>query len=45
MRRWQIGVLHDGPALKQRLICTQQTRDIELMLSQCWPAVYDVGQK
>ena len=21
----------------------QQTRDIELMLGQCWPAVYDVG--
>ena len=22
---------------------TQQTRDIELMLFQCWPAVYDIG--
>ena len=24
-------------------IATQQTRDIESMLGQCWPAVYDVG--
>ena len=24
-------------------VVSQQTRDLELMLDQCWPAVYDVG--
>ena len=30
-------------AILMMIMCTQQTQDIESMLGQCWPDVYDSG--